>query len=198
MASESPRAEIAELVAATRDDARDIARLTEMAGEGLPAVLWARSAGPGQTALDIGTARAARDSGDFSWRNCTLARVEGRVAAALLGYRIPAEPVPLDDLPAEFRGLQELENLVPGAWYVNVLATYPEMRRRGLGRALLDHAERLAGGSEMAIIVASANAPAIALYASQGYRERARRPLVRPDGWSTDSTHFVLLVKPAA
>jgi hypothetical protein len=35
----------------------------------------------------------------------------------------------------------ELEALVPGHWYVNILATYPEYPGHGVGAALLEHAE---------------------------------------------------------
>ena len=38
-------------------------------------------------------------------------------------------------LPAMFRPLQALENRAPGTQYVNVLATYPAFRRRGVARA---------------------------------------------------------------
>jgi hypothetical protein len=36
-------------------------------------------------------------------------------------------------MPAMFVPLQELENLAPGTWYVNVLAAYPEHRSQGHG-----------------------------------------------------------------
>ena len=36
-----------------------------------------------------------------------------------------------------FVPLQELENLAPGTWYVNVLAVHPPFRGLGLGTKLL-------------------------------------------------------------
>ena len=49
-------------------------------------------------------------------------------------------------LPAVFRPLQALENRALGTQYVNVLATYPEFRRRGVATRLLDEAERQGRG----------------------------------------------------
>ena len=51
-------------------DAADLARLVDLAGEGLPSYLWARMAEPGEDAFAVGERRrAARDEGAFSWRN---------------------------------------------------------------------------------------------------------------------------------
>ena len=47
----------------------------------------------------------------------------------MMGYEISEYPTPIgDDMPAMFVPLQELENLAPGTWYINVLATFPEHR----------------------------------------------------------------------
>jgi GNAT superfamily N-acetyltransferase len=44
-------------------------------------------------------------------------------------------------LPSVIQPLVELEALVPGHCYVNILATYPEYPGHGVGAALLEHAE---------------------------------------------------------
>lgn len=188
---------------ATPDDADALAQLVNMAGEGMPLYLWERMAGPGETAWDVGRRRARRADGAFSYRNAVTLRAgddpAGRVLACLIGYDVPDRPVPIDPaLPAMFVPLQELENLAPGTWYVNVLATFPEHRGRGLGSRLLRFAEeqaRAAGRRGMSIIVEDANAGARRLYERHGYREAARRRMVR-DGWAGAGTEWVLLVKP--
>ncbi|MBA3326247.1 MAG: GNAT family N-acetyltransferase [Rhodobacteraceae bacterium] len=181
---------------AERRDAADLARLIDLAGEGLPSYLWASIAEPGEDAFAVGMRRGLRDEGGFSWRNAAVAEVGGAVAGALVAYRIGDAPEPLEALPPMFRPLQELENLAPGSQYVNVLATYPDFRRRGVARRLLAEAEaRGAGAREMSIIVADRNAPAIALYRASGYIERARRAMVK-EGWVCDSGAWVLLAKP--
>lgn len=180
---------------ARREDAPDLARLIDLAGEGLPAHLWARMAEPGEDVWTVGVRRALRDEGAFSWRNAVVAEIDGVVAGALVMYRIDDAPAPLDDMPAMFRPLQALENMVPGSQYVNVLATYPEFRRRGVARRLLAEAEARAGDApEMSIIVADANAPAFGLYRTTGYAERARAAMVKED-WACASDAWVLLTK---
>ena len=94
-----------------------------------------------------------------------------------------------------FVPLQELENLAPGTWYVNVLAAYPEHRGKGCGAALLAVADRLAaeaGQRGLSIIVADTNTGARRLYERAGYREAGKRPMVKED-WQHPGTHWVLL-----
>ena len=185
-----------ELRPARPADAPDLARLVDLAGEGLPRYLWAQMAEPGEDVWDVGVRRALRDEGAFSWRNAVIAEAGGAVAGALVAYRIDEAPQPVDDLPAMFRPLQGLENLALGSQYVNVLATYPDQRRRGVARALLAEAEARAGDApEISIIVADRNAPAVALYGALGYAERARAPMVKED-WVSENANWLLLVKP--
>jgi GNAT superfamily N-acetyltransferase len=93
----------------------------------------------GETARDVGQRRARREEGSFSYRNAIIAEEDGRPAACLIGYALPDAPEPIgyDTMPAMFVPMQELENLAPGTWYVNVLAAYPEFRGRGIGAGLL-------------------------------------------------------------
>ena len=98
-------------------------------------------------------------------------------------------------MPAMFVPLQELEDLVPGTWYVNVLATYPEHRGKGYGAGLLSVARQLAIDTRrtgLSIIVSDANAGARRLYARCGYRELASRPMVK-ESWKNRGENWVLL-----
>ncbi|HZA65932.1 MAG TPA: GNAT family N-acetyltransferase [Geminicoccaceae bacterium] len=91
------------------------------------------------------------------------------------------------------------ENLAPGTWYVNVLATFVEYRGRGYGSRLLGIAERLAaaaGRFGLSIIVSDANAGARRLYERCGCVEVAMRPMVK-EGWENPGENWVLLVKRA-
>ena len=184
---------------ATPDDDTPMAELVNIAGEGLPHYLWSKSAAPGGDPWDVGRERARRESGAFSYRNTVFREEQGRVAAALIGYPLAdsIEPADYDNMPAMFVPMQQLEDQAPGTWYVNVLATYPEYRGRGHGRALLELAERLAAGLRkqgLSIIVSDANTGARRLYERCGYRERARRPLVK-EQWDNAGSEWVLLVK---
>ncbi|KAB2912122.1 MAG: GNAT family N-acetyltransferase [Hyphomicrobiaceae bacterium] len=184
---------------ATADDAAALVDLVDFASEGLALYLWTKIAGPRGDARAIGRERAARETGSFSYRNAVVLEREGRVVAGLIGYPLPDRPEPIAaDMPAMFVPLQELENLVPGTWYVNVLAAYPEERGKGHGSALLALAERMAadtGRSGLSIIVSDANTGARVLYERCGYRERAQRRMVKED-WRHAGTNWVLLTKP--
>jgi ribosomal protein S18 acetylase RimI-like enzyme len=180
---------------ATADDAPALADLVNFAGEGLPLYLWTRMAAAGEDPLHIGHRRQAEKAAEGK----IFVVDEGQgVMAALTGYVIPAVPEPIPaDMPAMFRPLQELENLAPATWYVNVLAAYPEHRNRGLGTRLLNLAETLArdaGLEALSIIVAGDNTGARRLYQRTGYAEIARRPMVK-EAWICASTEWILLVK---
>jgi ribosomal protein S18 acetylase RimI-like enzyme len=95
-----------------------------------------------------------------------------------------------------FRPLQALENRALGTWYVNVLATYPEFRRRGVARQLLAEAERQAAGADLSLIVADRNAGARRLYEAFGFRAAAEEPVVAED-WESESEAWVLMLRPA-
>jgi ribosomal protein S18 acetylase RimI-like enzyme len=182
------------------EDAPALAELVNYAGEGMPLRLWEKMREPGETAWDVGARRAAREEGSFSWRNAVVAEIDGRAVAALIGYPQPAEPEPIDTatLPPVFVPLQELENLAPDSWYVNVLATLPDYRGQGLGTKLLAIADETAaqeGKPGLSVIVSNANDGARRLYRRCGYREAATRPMVKEDGWENEGTAWVLLTK---
>jgi ribosomal protein S18 acetylase RimI-like enzyme len=179
-------------------DAAALADLVHFASEGLALYLWTKMAGPGGDPWAVGRERARREEGGFSYRNAVVAEQEGQVVAALIGYPLPdvPEPPPADP-PAMFVPLNELEDLVPGTWYVNVLAAYPEHRGKGYGAALLGVAEELARETRrrgLSIIVADTNTGARRLYERCGYREVATRRMVK-EGWQHPGTNFVLLAK---
>ena len=184
---------------ATPDDAAALAELINFAGEGLPLYLWTNMAQPGESPWEVGRRRALREVGSFSYRNAVVAEAGGGIAATLVGYPLPdaPEPIDYDQMPPMFVPLQELENLAPRTWYVNVLATYPQYRGQGYGTRLLGIADRLAaatGRSGLSIIVSDANAGARRLYERCGYRELAIRPIVK-ERWESAAENWVLLVK---
>lgn len=180
---------------ANPDDARPLAELVNFAGEGLPLYLWTTMAGPEDDPWEIGAARQAAKASEG--QIYVVDRGTGAVAS-LTGYAIGSEPEPINaDFPPLFRPLQELENLAPNSWYVNVLACFPQERGKGLGTKLLALAEEIARSknlSRMSVIVSDDNPGARRLYERTGYREIATRPCVR-EGWQTGTTAWVLLIK---
>src|SRR5262245_56382080 len=201
--SEQRMCDVIELVRpfrlATAADAAALADLVHFASEGLALYLWSSVAPPGVDPWRIGRERAEREADGFSRRNTVVVEVDGRVVAALIGYPLPdaREPMPAK-LPPIVVPLEELESLVPGTWYVNVLAAYPEHRGKGWGTALLELAECFGCATAkrgMSIIVADSNTGARRLYERCAYREVARRAMVK-NGWQHPGTAFVLLSKP--
>jgi len=185
---------------ATREDARLLAGLIDLAGEGIPSYLWQGQAASGESPLAVGARRAARTEGGFSYRNAWILEQSGESAGMLLSY---AQPDPyetgrLEDLPPAVRPLVELEALCPGSWYVNAVAVLPEHRGRGHGSALMAHAQRLAATArcgELSLIVAEENRGAVALYHRLGYAAVARRPVVAVPGLGLGG-HWVLMTRP--
>ena len=179
------------------DDAPLLVRYIGWAGEGVPELVWASMAEAGETAQSVGLARARREEGSFSYRNSWILEGAGPVGG-LVGYPLPTEPVEIGpDFPAPFIPLQELENLAPGHWYVNVLAVEPMERGRGHGSLMLGRAEDIAREAHcngMAIIAFASNPGAVRLYERVGYTEIARRTFSL-DGWPHSGTDAVLLRK---
>jgi ribosomal protein S18 acetylase RimI-like enzyme len=168
---------------ATKADAAALAVLVDIAGEGMPAFIWSTLKPPGQSVLEFGRGRARRDTGGFSYKNAIVAEVSGEIAACLVGYCLddPYDSGILADTPDIVQPLVRLEAKAPGSWYVNVLATFPEFRRRGLGGKLLAIAEskgREAGAPSLSVIVGTWNDGAVRLYRSAGYLGLASEPAI--------------------
>ncbi|MCL7941848.1 GNAT family N-acetyltransferase [Halomonas sp. ATCH28] len=168
---------------AVRADARDLAYLINLAGEGLPEYLWGLMAEGGESPLAVGMQRAARQEGGFSYRYARVCIDRGRLVGMILAYRLPdaGAPEEPDDGPAVVEPLTHLEARVPGSWYINAIATLPAARRKGIGRLLMAQAEAsaiAAGCDEMSLIVASENATARTFYRRLGFREVASLPVV--------------------
>jgi ribosomal protein S18 acetylase RimI-like enzyme len=183
---------------ATPQDAAVMAELANYAGYGMQLYLWQKLAAAGQSAWDVGRMRAAREHGAFSYRNTTVIEREGQVVGCLIGYEIADAPEPVDpQMPPMFRPMQELENLAPGTWHVNVLGVLPAYRNMGYGAELLrlaDETGRRLGKRGMSVIVSDANTGGRRLYERCGYREAAKRPMVKED-WVNEGQNWVLLSK---
>ena len=183
---------------AASEDTAVLVEFVELASEGLALHLWSKLAGTNGDPWSIGRERVGGDTGGLSYRNAVIAEFAGRPAAGLISYPLPDKPEPIANaLPAVLVPLQELMNLVPGTWYVHVLASYPEYRGRGLGSALLALADRLAaaaGKQALSLIVSDTNRGARRLYENSGYREAGQRKMVK-EQWQHPGVNWVLLRK---
>jgi ribosomal protein S18 acetylase RimI-like enzyme len=184
---------------ARKSDCVDLARLIDIAGEGLASYLWEQMAGPGEGPWEIGRQRAARETGSFSYRNSVVAEVDGRIVGTVIGYPVPEEPEAIDlaSTPPMFVPLQDLENLAAGTWYVNAVAVFPEARGLGVGSRLMKRAEQAAKDLELrglSLIVSDANRDARRLYERLGYEAVATRPMVK-EQWQSPGKNWVLMIR---
>jgi RimJ/RimL family protein N-acetyltransferase len=184
--------------AATSEDAGTLAEFANFAGEGLGIYLWSKMAGNGGDPWSIGRERVRSETGNLSYRNAVIAELAGRPTSGLISFpfRDKLEPIS-DKLPAMFVPLQELMNLALNTWYVHVLAAYPEYRGKGQGSALLALADKFAasdGKPGLSLIVTDTNLGARRLYESRGYREAAKRKMVK-ECWKHPGVNWVLMRK---
>lgn len=183
---------------AIKADAAVLAELVNYAGEGMPLYLWGKMAAADEDAWQIGRMRAERDTGAFSYRNAVVIEEGGEAAGCLVGYDIPDRPEPVPaDMPPMFVPLQELENLAPATWYINVIGVLPKFRNRGLGARLLslaDETARARGKRGTSLIVADANLGALRLYERNGFRECASFKMVK-EAWQSEGENWLLLTK---
>lgn len=125
----------------------------------------------------------------FSYEYCWMAELNGRVAGLLLGFpgrEISHLDAALAGPTLGLYGLRGLARLLWRSWplvghreaeldefYIAHLATLPDFRCRGVGGALLAHAERLcreAGLEKCSLMVDLENENARRLYEARGYR----------------------------
>ncbi|MBB3191354.1 GNAT family N-acetyltransferase [Halomonas cerina] len=175
---------------AVKANARELAYLFSLAGEGLPEYLWSQRAKGNESPLDVGEQRARREEGGFSYRHAQICSHRGRLMGMIVDYRLP-DPYPLADLtdsPSVVQPLRRLEARVPGSWYIRALATYETSRGKGVASLLMSQAEASAiaeGCDEMSLIVASENRVARVFQERRGFREVDALPVVPWPGCQT-------------
>jgi ribosomal protein S18 acetylase RimI-like enzyme/uncharacterized OsmC-like protein len=165
------------------EDCGAIAELFLIASDGLAAYIWGQVAEDGESPLETGRRRYAREDVAFSYQNCLVAEENGRVVAMLHCFPMPVRENPANDNDAPvdpvLRPYAELED--PGSLYVSGLAVFPGHRGRGLGRRLMERARARAatlGLPRVSLICFEANQAALQLYRRLGYVEVDRRPIV--------------------
>jgi len=168
-----PRANIV-LRPATIHDAADMAILDNLAGHGLPALLWqaAVNAGTADDAFEHGRALMADPASPYGYANAMIAEVGGRVAGASSGYVMMPDTGDAAYASPAFAPVIALFRQAAGDWLVDSLAVFREARGMGVGAALLDnHLERAraAGCRRAALVTEDGNSAGLALYHSRGF-----------------------------
>ena len=168
---------------ACTEDAGHIARLAMLAGEGIPAYFWNQVKLANESVVDAGARRVTSDETNFSYKNAHVALCEEKIAGLLLGYKTISVPsdAEIGNAPDFIRPLLLMDRKVPGTFYINMLATYPEYRGRSIGRALMMHAEAVAASlniKALSLQVFNENQHALEFYFRLGYRKIAELPVV--------------------
>lgn len=195
---------------ATPDDAEHFVQVFRDASHGLADVIWQGMAADGQSEDEIWAGLAAdgqvvdriahqrmqKKLAQAPAGTALIAELDGRVAGGVITNDIGADPEVIGpDMPAMLVPLSELENLALRTHYVNAMAVFDGCRGQGVATALLDRVGRNAGPAGMSLIVSDANLAARRLYERLGYRETARRRLVR-GGWDGPGDTWVLMIRP--
>lgn len=180
---------------ATPADSASLARLVVIASHGAALKIWEDEATPGVDPTDYGAglhaARAERGE-------VVVYDPGGGPVAGLTSYAVKEAEEAEPGTSPSFLPIIELEAMAVPCWYVLVIATLPQWRQRGLGKRLLEIADKLAisaGMGQLALVVADENAAAIRLYEAAGYSECARLPMHRP-GLDSPGNDWLLMVKP--
>lgn len=164
---------------AHRDDSAAIAELFLISSDGLAEYIWGKVAEPGESPLQAGARRYARDGVAFSYRNCLMVEVGEEIAGMAHSFPMDADPAAEPETDAVLRPYSELEDY--GSLYVSGIAVYPKHRGRGIGSQLmaaLNERARSLSRPRVSLICFERNEAAMRLYRRLGFEVVARRAIV--------------------
>jgi len=164
---------------AHRADSPAIAELYQMAAGGVADYIWTSLAEPGETILDAGTRRFAREGEAFSYQNCMIAEDGGKVLGMVHAFPMLEVSVVGDDEDPVLKAYCELESAP--SLYIAGIACYEDARGQGIGTRLLDLTRRRAmseGLSELSLIAFEESPAAVRLYLREGFEIVDRRAIV--------------------
>jgi ribosomal protein S18 acetylase RimI-like enzyme len=164
------------LRAAERRDAADLAILVDIASHGFATWLWhgAVMRGLKDTAMEQGRSRLRMDDEPGAWKDATLAEWDGEIAGVSIGYDLDESVREIVAPHPVIKPLLDLQVMVIGSRFIDSLGVYRHHRGKGIGRALLVHEIDKANGRQVSLITESHNDTALALYAANGFAEKAR------------------------
>lgn len=177
-------------------DCEHIAQLYMMASDGLADYVWHLHQDGETDLVDVGARRFSRRNTRFSFENCLIGELDGRVVAMAHCYEMDtSQDVPFSDDPvlAPFVALRQNKSL-----FLSGLAVYREHRTNGVGNhlmtAVFDRA-REKGLPEVSLICFEENEGALRLYKKLGFQERARKPVVPHRALHYSSGDVILMTK---
>jgi ribosomal protein S18 acetylase RimI-like enzyme len=168
-------------------DSRFIAQMIALSSDGIASLEWQQEADAAEvSALDIGAQNYAREDGDYSYRNCRVARnANGEPVGMILSFALTEENRSVDAHPPPYRDdefyapYMYLEAI--DSWYICGVAIIPEYRGRDIGKALIERAiadGEQAGFSNTSLIAMAEKRRLIAFYQALGFKITRRAPVV--------------------
>jgi ribosomal protein S18 acetylase RimI-like enzyme len=177
------------------NDCHKIAELFSIASDGVADYIWTKNSEPGENIIDFGARRYASENSVFSYRNCTVAEVDGEVAGILVAFPMYESGEDVSDIDPVLAPYMKLEQ--PNSYYICAMALFPEYRVKGIGTRLLEIAEEQAREKnlmQLSLIVFEQNEGAKKLYERHGYYE-IKRELVVPHELIHHTGDALLMVK---
>lgn len=164
---------------ARRADSPAIAELYQMAAGGVADYIWTSLAKPGESILDAGIRRFAREGEAFSYQNCMIAEDGGKVLGMVHAFPMLEVSEVDDNVDPVLRPYCELESAP--SLYIAGITCYEDARGQGIGTRLLDLTRRRAmseGLSELSLIAFEESPAAVRLYLREGFEIVDRRAIV--------------------
>lgn len=163
---------------AVKSDCQAIAELYRISSDGVSDYIWSKLANPGEDLLEVGRRRYEREDSLFSYRNCMVAELDGRLVGMLVAFPMHCDPEQVEDDPV-LAPYGRLES--DASYYICGVALFPGFRGRGLGSSFMYLAEQKAmalGFAKTSLIVFEQNVGAVRLYRKLGYYETMREKVI--------------------
>jgi ribosomal protein S18 acetylase RimI-like enzyme len=164
---------------AQKSECRIIAELFSIASDGVADCIWTKYAEPGENIFEFGAKHYASEDSVFSYTNCTVADLEGKIIGILVAFPMHEsedEDSDVDPILAPYMKLEQYNS-----YYICAMALFPEYRGKGVGTKFLQIAEQQAVDNkltQLSLIVFEQNEGAKRLYERHGYYEIKREPVV--------------------
>jgi len=193
---------------AKSNDSRFIAEMISLSSDGIASLEWRQQvdADEEQTEIDVGEKSYASEAGDYSYRNCWIAReAGGKQVGMILSFALTEEnksvdatppPYQEDDFYAPYKYLEAVDS-----WYICGVAVIPEFRGQDIGQELIMHAftdAEMAGFNNVSLIAMADKTSLISYYQSLGFQVTRRAPIVEHPQIDARGEALLMETNPAA
>ena len=164
---------------AVKEDSTDIARLFLISSGGVGEYIWSKVAEPGESILEAGARRYARESVAVSYENCLMAELDGVTVGMAHSYGMEEDPDAEPESDPVLKPYSELEDY--GSLYLSSMAVVEEHRNAGIGKSLMEAVNQRARDLSLpriSLICFDRNEGAMRLYSRLGFEELDRRGVV--------------------